>query len=62
MSGCSILGGLASIAFGVILVARPGAGALGVLWLIGTYAVIFGVVLVVLAVNARTFVRRLTGS
>src|SRR4030095_9561624 len=33
------LGGLASVAFGVLLVARPGAGALAVLWLIGGYSI-----------------------
>lgn len=60
--GWLILGGLASIAFGVILVARPGAGALGVLWLIATYAVIFGVVLVVLSFKARSFAHRLAGA
>ena len=57
-----ILGGLASIAFGVILVAQPAIGALGVLWLIATYAVIFGIVLVILAFKARSFAHRLAGS
>jgi len=48
-----ILAGLASVAFGVLLVANPGAGALAVLWLIGAYAIAFGVLLVVLAFKAR---------
>ena len=34
---------------------RPVVGALALLWLIGTYAVIFGVLLVILAFKARTF-------
>jgi len=38
-----ILGGLASIAFGVLVVIYPGSGALAVVWLIGIYAVIFGI-------------------
>ena len=50
-----IVGGLASVVFGVLLMARPAAGALALLWLIGTYAVIFGVLLVILAFKARTF-------
>jgi len=42
------LGGLASLAFGVLLMVRPGAGALAVLWLIGAYAIAFGVLLILL--------------
>jgi uncharacterized membrane protein HdeD (DUF308 family) len=51
------LGGLASIAFGVLLVARPGVGILTVLWLIGSYAIVFGCILVVAAFQARSFIR-----
>jgi uncharacterized membrane protein HdeD (DUF308 family) len=50
-----ILGGLASVAFGALLIARPAAGALTVLWLIAGYAVIFGVLHVMLAFRARSF-------
>jgi uncharacterized membrane protein HdeD (DUF308 family) len=53
------LGGLLSIVFGMFLVARPGEGALTVLWLIGSYAIAFGVILLMLAFKARTFVHRL---
>jgi len=54
-----VLGGLASVAFGVLLMARPGAGALAVLWIIAAYAVVFGAILVVLAFKARSFGRAL---
>ena len=47
------LGGLASVLFGVFLFVSPGAGALAVLWLIGAYAIFFGVVLVGLAFRLR---------
>ena len=47
---------------GAALVARPGAGALAVLWLIGSFAVVFGVLLVVLALKARGFARRVAGA
>jgi len=47
------LGGLASVVFGALLVARPGAGALAVLWLIGAWALAFGVLLVVLSFKAK---------
>ena len=50
-----VLGGLASVGFGGLLLAHPGAGALTVLWLIGGYAVVFGVVLCLLAFKARRF-------
>jgi uncharacterized membrane protein HdeD (DUF308 family) len=52
-----ILGGLASIVFGVILMVQPGAGALALLWLIATYAIVFGVLLVMLAFRVRAFGR-----
>jgi uncharacterized membrane protein HdeD (DUF308 family) len=48
-----ILAGVASVAFGVLLLAQPGAGALAVLWLIASYAIVFGILLVVLALKAR---------
>ncbi len=50
-----ILAGFASVVFGVLLMARPAAGALAVLWLIGTYAIIFGVLFVILSFKARSF-------
>ena len=43
--GWLILGGLASIAFGVLLWTQPVAGAASVVTIIGIYAVVFGVTL-----------------
>jgi uncharacterized membrane protein HdeD (DUF308 family) len=51
------LGGLASVAFGLVLMARPMAGAVALLWIIATYAIFFGLLLVVLAFKARRFGR-----
>jgi uncharacterized membrane protein HdeD (DUF308 family) len=53
------LAGLASVIFGMILMARPGAGALAVLWLIGVYAIGYGVILLLLAIRARVFAGRI---
>jgi uncharacterized membrane protein HdeD (DUF308 family) len=53
------LAGAASMLFGLLLIARPGAGALAVLWLIGSYAIAWGVILLVLALKARAFVKHL---
>lgn len=47
------LGGLASIVFGILLFAFPVSGALAILWLIGIYAIFFGLVLLYLAYHVR---------
>ncbi len=54
-----LIGGLISILFGFILVSRPVAGALALLWLIATYAVIFGIIIVLLALKLRSVGRQL---
>ena len=48
-----ILSGALSIVFGGLMIANPGAGALAVLWLIGGFAVAYGIVLVVLSFKLR---------
>jgi len=53
-----VLGGLATVVFGVFLMANPGAGALSLLWLIAAYAVAFGILLVLLAFRVRAFGRQ----
>ena len=47
------LAGLASILWGVVLFLFPGAGALSLVWLIGGFAIAFGVFLVVLGWRLR---------
>ena len=54
-----ILAGLVSVAFGAFLLARPNAGALTVLWVIATYAIFFGILLVMLAFKVRSFSKQL---
>jgi len=56
------LAGIASVVFGVLLVARPAAGALTLLWLIGAYAIAFGVVLLLLAFKVRSRVKKVAGA
>jgi uncharacterized membrane protein HdeD (DUF308 family) len=48
-----LLGGAASIVFGILLIVHPFVGALAVLWLIGIYAIVFGVLLLLLAFRLR---------
>ncbi|HVS06523.1 MAG TPA: HdeD family acid-resistance protein [Candidatus Dormibacteraeota bacterium] len=43
------LGGLASVAFGVLVALRPVSGALAIVWLIGVYAIALGVTRLVYA-------------
>jgi uncharacterized membrane protein HdeD (DUF308 family) len=47
------LAGVLSAVFGVILFVAPGAGLLSLLWLIGIYALIFGVLLLVHGFSLR---------
>lgn len=51
------LGGALSIAFGLFMLARPGAGALAVVWWIAAYAVMLGLLLVALGFRARGLAR-----
>ena len=48
-----ILAGLVSIAFGVVLVARPDIGAVTLALLFGLYSMIYGVAMIVVGVDAR---------
>ena len=47
------LGGLISILFGVYLVVLPGPGLLSLVWLVGLWAVVFGVTNLILAWRLR---------
>lgn len=47
------LAGLASILFGVVLLVFPAAGALSLVWLIGSFAIVFGAFLVILGWRLR---------
>jgi uncharacterized membrane protein HdeD (DUF308 family) len=48
-----ILNGLLSVAFGVVIALFPGAGLVTLVWLIGIYAIVFGVILVALGLRLR---------
>jgi uncharacterized membrane protein HdeD (DUF308 family) len=48
-----ILGGIVSVLFGVGVMMAPGAGALALLWVIGIYALVLGVIFVVLAFRLK---------
>jgi uncharacterized membrane protein HdeD (DUF308 family) len=60
--GWLMLAGLASIVFGVLLLARPGAGALAVITFIGAYALVLGVILLMAAFKLKGLQGRLVAA
>ena len=44
--------GIVSLLFGVLLIAQPFAGAAALVWMVGVYAVVFGVMLIVVGLRA----------
>ena len=49
------LSGLLSVIFGIAMFAQPGAGALAVIWVIGAYAILFGILLIALGVRLKQY-------
>jgi uncharacterized membrane protein HdeD (DUF308 family) len=47
------LSGALSVLFGIVLLVAPGAGALGLIWVIGSYAIVFGIMLVMEAFKLK---------
>ena len=56
------LAGVLSVVFGMMLIARPGAGALAVVLLLASYAVAFGVLLLVLAFKLKALPARVAAA
>jgi uncharacterized membrane protein HdeD (DUF308 family) len=52
-----ILGGVASIVFGILMIVYPLAGVVTVIWLIGAYAIVFGVMMIGLSLRLRPFAK-----
>jgi uncharacterized membrane protein HdeD (DUF308 family) len=52
-----VLAGLVSIAFGIVIATQPASGLLAVVWLIGLYAILFGVINIVAYFEARSVSR-----
>jgi uncharacterized membrane protein HdeD (DUF308 family) len=50
-----ILAGIVSVAFGVVLLLQPAAGALVLIWWIGAWALVFGILLMILAFRMRNW-------
>lgn len=48
------LSGIMSLVFGILVFAFPGAGAVGIAWVLGTYSAAAGLVLIMLGVRLRS--------
>jgi uncharacterized membrane protein HdeD (DUF308 family) len=48
-----ILSGLAAVVFAFVVMERPAAGALALVWLIGWFAIVMGVMLTMLSFRLR---------
>jgi uncharacterized membrane protein HdeD (DUF308 family) len=60
--GWVLAAGILSIAFGVLLVVRPGVGLVTLLWISGIWALVFGIVVVVWAFRLRSAVNAATAA
>jgi uncharacterized membrane protein HdeD (DUF308 family) len=49
------LGGVLSIGLGILLFLQPAAGSLAIIWMIAGYALLFGILLVILGIRLRTW-------
>ncbi|TDE43401.1 HdeD family acid-resistance protein [Nonomuraea mesophila] len=53
-----IVGGALSVIFGVLLLIWPGAGLLSLVWLLGVFAILYGIVEIALALRVKNFTSR----
>ena len=50
-----VLAGIASVMLGILLLFQPAAGALVLIWWIGAWALLFGILLMILAFRMRNW-------
>jgi uncharacterized membrane protein HdeD (DUF308 family) len=49
----AIIGGALSILFGILVLIWPGTGVVSIIWIIGIWAIVWGITLIVLGVQLR---------
>jgi uncharacterized membrane protein HdeD (DUF308 family) len=49
------LGGILSILAGVVIIMQPAAGGLAIVWIIGSYAILFGILLIILGFRLKNW-------
>jgi uncharacterized membrane protein HdeD (DUF308 family) len=52
-----VVAGLLSVALGVLLIVQPAAGLLGLLWLVASFAIVFGLSLIALSFKVKGFAK-----
>jgi uncharacterized membrane protein HdeD (DUF308 family) len=52
-----IIAGAVAILFGVLVLIRPGAGLISIIWIIGIWAIVWGIVLIILGFQLRKAAR-----
>jgi uncharacterized membrane protein HdeD (DUF308 family) len=50
-----VLAGIASVLFGILLLLRPAVGALALIWWIGAWAIVSGILFMILAFRMRNW-------
>ncbi|MEU8246017.1 HdeD family acid-resistance protein [Nonomuraea sp. NPDC048916] len=53
-----IVGGALSVIFGIILLIWPGAGLLALVWLVGVFAILYGIAMAILAFRVKKLAPR----
>nr|WP_238586303.1 HdeD family acid-resistance protein [Rhodococcus rhodochrous] len=51
--GWSLFAGILAVLLGVVLLIFPGSGIISLIWLLGIYAILFGVLLIIVAFQVR---------
>jgi len=54
------LAGILSVVFGILLFIYPSAGILSILWLVGIYGIVFGLLFIVRAFQLRSWASSVT--
>ncbi|HXJ83374.1 MAG TPA: HdeD family acid-resistance protein [Candidatus Methylomirabilis sp.] len=54
-----ILNGALSVLLGILIIARPGAGLITLVWVLGAYAIVYGAMLVALSFKLRSHRQRM---
>jgi uncharacterized membrane protein HdeD (DUF308 family) len=57
-----IIGGALAILFGILVLIRPGAGLVSIIWIIGIWAIVWGITLIVLGVQLRRAAKNEAGA
>jgi uncharacterized membrane protein HdeD (DUF308 family) len=52
-----VIGGVLAILFGVLVLIRPGTGLVTIIWIIGIWAIVWGIIFIVLGVQLRKAAR-----